>query len=184
MTHKTVADAMTDIMAQVTRIYLNTPAETATLIDCTAGVGGNTMSFGRRFGKVISVEINKKRSVCLQHNVAEQHLTNVDVFNSNIFNLLPTETFRRARVIFIDPPWGGSSYRFKHNVSLSISGVSLTNAISRICKYKHDSRVVGIKVPTNFDITTFRDTLEGTPMRVVHVCTLDKMLLLVVFLDH
>lgn len=177
-TDRPVADAMTSILSQALCIYTNHKASTSTIVDCTAGVGGNTLSFARTFQKVVSVEINKRRSGCLSQNLTRHRCANVQVFNSNVLNLLHTMMFKDVHVFFVDPPWGGNSYKYKDFVSLTISGVKIHEVVRRLARHALTDRVVGIKVPYNFDLREFRTNLD--PMvSIVHVCTLPKMLLLV-----
>ena len=105
-TERQVADAMTDILSQVSEIYIDRPASETTVVDCTAGVGGNTVSLARKFKRVISVEINKQRSSHLISNVITHCVGNVEVFNSNVLHLIHTCVFKGVDVFFVDPPWG------------------------------------------------------------------------------
>lgn len=177
-TDRSVADAMTDILSQVLAIYTTHKASTSTIVDCTAGVGGNTLSFATAFQRVVSVEINKRRSACLAQNVVRHRCGNVEVFNSNVLHLIHTDMFKDAHIFFVDPPWGGVSYKYKALVSLAISGVKIHEVVRRLAKHALSVRVVGIKVPCNFDMHGFQTSLDST-VRIVHVCTLPKMLLVV-----
>ena len=178
VTNRPVADAMTDILSQALRIYTNHRASSSVVVDCTAGVGGNTMSFSRTFHRVVSVEINKRRSSCLVQNVARSQCENVEVFNSNVLHLIHTNMFKDAHAFFVDPPWGGVSYKYKEQVSLSISGVKLHEVVRRLARHAISNRVIGIKVPCNFNMDEFQSNLD--PMvSVVHTCVLPKMLLVV-----
>lgn len=180
-TEKQVADSMTDILAQVTKIHLNKCANEVMIVDCTAGVGGNTLSFANAFRGVLSVEINKQRSMHLIHNVNSTGITNVQVFNSNVLHLLHTDMFKNIHVFFIDPPWGGITYKYKHNVQLFVSGVRLRSVIARLCKHAMLDRIVGIKVPYNFEFQVFKDEIRSFA-DVIYICPLHKMVMIVLIL--
>jgi 16S rRNA G966 N2-methylase RsmD len=181
-TEWSVANAMTDIITQALRIYTNQVATESTIVDCTAGVGGNTLSFANGFRRVVSIEINKRRSTHLIQNVLHHHCTNVEIFNSNALHLLHTSVFENAHAVFIDPPWGGASYKYKQKVDLSVSGVCLCDVMRRLEKHTQHSRIVGVKAPCNFNISDFECGL-GELSRIVNVCNLPKMLLIVVWIN-
>ena len=180
-TEKRVADSMTDILVQVTKIHLDRWSTDTAIVDCTAGVGGNTMSFANAFQNVLSVEINKQRSSYLAHNVSSRGIANVQVFNSNVLHLLHTDMFKNVHVFFIDPPWGGTSYRYKRKVDLFISGVGLCGVVKRLCKYATMDRILGIKVPYNFEFGEFQGKIQPSA-DVIYMCPLHKMVMIVIII--
>ena len=53
-------------------------------------------------------------------------------------------------LVFIDPPWGGPSYKKEDNVTLKLDGINVLDIIDSIY---HFTRFVALKVPNNFDDT-------------------------------
>ena len=78
--------------------------------DATAGVGGNAISFGKHFKRVNAIELDEIRVDYLKNNIDVYDLKNVDIFEGDCVKLLPN---LEQQVVFLDPPWGGRSYK-KH----------------------------------------------------------------------
>ena len=86
-----------------------------TLCDATAGIGGNTISFGRNFKNVISIELCINRYNILDNNVKVYDLSNVILINDSCLNKLNLE----CSAYFFDPPWGGPDYKYKKALDLN-----------------------------------------------------------------
>jgi 16S rRNA G966 N2-methylase RsmD len=88
-------------------------AADAVVTDMTACVGGNVISFARRFRAVNAIEIDATRHAMLKHNVAvvAEH-ANVTFVQGDAVSLLlnPTASPLVQDVLFMDPPWGGPDY--------------------------------------------------------------------------
>ena len=100
ITNYKTADKMSDILLSLKGINNN-----STILDGTACVGGNTISFAKKGFKVISVELDKQRSELLLHNIKLYNLENkIKIYNKNLLDI-----YKRFKVdvLFIDPPWGG-----------------------------------------------------------------------------
>ena len=117
-----------------------------TITDATAGIGGNTISFSKKFKKVNSIELNKNRFSFLKNNINFYELKNINLINCDytcvIDNLIQD-------VVFIDPPWGGRSYKKKKNLTLKLSNIGL----DMICKkLKNLCKLVVLKLPLNYNL--------------------------------
>jgi predicted RNA methylase len=111
ITFKKEADIISKIIINhCIKMKLNIPSLTIT--DATAGVGGNTISFGHYFSKIFSIEIDKKHYIHLINNITLYKLYQVTALcedSVNILHYLPNE------IVFIDPPWGGfNCYHFSY----------------------------------------------------------------------
>jgi len=88
-------------------------AADAVVTDMTACVGGNVISFARRFRAVNAIEIDATRHAMLKHNVAvvAEH-ANVTFVQGDAVSLLlnPTASPLVQDVLFMDPPWCGPDY--------------------------------------------------------------------------
>ena len=58
------------------------------IIDATAGIGGNTISFSKYFSKVYSIEINNIHYDVLNNNIEALSINNVTTYLNNFFNQL------------------------------------------------------------------------------------------------
>jgi predicted RNA methylase len=83
------------------------------IIDGTAGIGGNTISFSKYFLKVYSIEINNVHYDVLKNNIEALSINNVDIYLDNFLNIMNDDL--KSNIFFFDPPWGGKSYKnFNH----------------------------------------------------------------------
>ena len=71
--------------------------------DGMACVGGNTISFAKRFSAVIANELDTGRYELLKHNTLEvAGCRGVEFRNESILELVKHETFD---ILFLDPEW-------------------------------------------------------------------------------
>ena len=118
------------------------------ILDATANCGGNTIGFAQKFKKVISIELEKHNFKCLKNNVRQYYFTNVKVYNRDCLEYLKNTNYK-YKLIFFDPPWGGSLISTKTNVDISLSGISMDSIISMILE-KNNKTQIFIKVPNNY----------------------------------
>ena len=79
--------------------------------DGMACVGGNTISFAKKFKKVISNELDESRYHMLQYNTREAAgcSSNVEFRNESILDLVKSVRFD---ILFLDPEWYVHLYCF------------------------------------------------------------------------
>ena len=118
------------------------------IMDATAGLGGNSISFGKHFSNVISIELNPDRYKLLKENL-EVHKVNNMVFNGNFLNYINMN----YDLILIDPPWGGPNYKFEKSIRIHMDNKSLKD-ITKILKEK--DKIVVFKLPFNYDLNEFK----------------------------
>ncbi len=115
--------------------------------DGTAGSGGDSINFSNNFEKVNSVEINKEMYYILANNT--RHKNNIALYNDDytkIYNRLIQD------VIYLDPPWGGTEYKYKKDIVLELSGIPLSLFIKNISRHCKET-LVFIKAPLNINTT-------------------------------
>lgn len=165
----------------ILRTHLNKlgklPAQ-CTITDATACVGGDTLHFARLFKHVQSVEINPEHCRMLQNNIKVYKRKNVTVYCRDYLQMV---TQLKQDVIFMDPPWGGPSYKHKKNVWLALSDVSIPNIVQSIA---HTAPLLVLKVPMNFDVSHIlnKGYKKGKSVlfRSIHVYHLKKMDIIVI----
>ena len=94
-------------------VALASPAAKTVLIDCFAGVGGNTIAFAQtgRWKKVHAIEKDPKALACAKHN---SKIYGVDDrilwYEGDCFDVMRNKlaTTQEHSVIFASPPWGGT----------------------------------------------------------------------------
>ncbi len=155
----------------------------AVILDTMAGVGGNTISFAKHFGVVISVEINKLRSEYLENNIKIYNCANVTVLNDDCVEVIKKKEkndLQQCDVIFIDPPWQSGDISYKNFQSLRLS-VSPTVTVEQFCRLIMESdrspKLIVLKLPKNYDICNFYKKIHD---KVIYFYDLNKMNILVV----
>lgn len=121
-----------------------------TIVDATANIGGNTISFAKHFHTVKSVEINERTAKCLQNNVDVYGLHNVEVIHADF-----TKLDLSADVIFMDPPWSGAFYKTRADIDMYLSDVNILDIIPKL-----RCRVFAMKAPCNYNIAGLLRVLQ------------------------
>lgn len=141
LSHKDDADKLSNILKE--------KFGDISILDATAGVGGNTISFGINFSTVIACEINPYRYNLLKENINLFNLK-IQTYNDDFMNNLN----KSFDLIFIDPPWGGPNYKYEKKVNIKINNQNLTK-ISNIIK--SNNKIIVWKLPFNYDLDEFVD---------------------------
>jgi 16S rRNA G966 N2-methylase RsmD len=117
------------------------------ILDATAGVGGNSISFGQYFENVISIEIDKSRYDLLCENLSNYNLSNITI-NGNFMDNIDLD----YNLIFIDPPWGGPTYKNEKKIILTLNEKSLKTITQELCD---KNKIIVWKLPFNYDLNEF-----------------------------
>ena len=128
-----------------------------TIYDMTAGIGGNSISFCKYFKKVISSEIDQKRFDILKNNMNTYNFDNYKIYNDDSISLL-LKMNTQIDAVFVDPPWGGPSYKQDKNITITMSNYKMDEIVKIISKYEYNNskiKVISLKLPYNFDFDGF-----------------------------
>ena len=153
-THADDAEHICKIIAELPKISKEFLHRRPVITDACACGGGNAISFlcSELFEHVNVVELNSDR--CSQHlrpNLAHvvsfRHpTTTYDVLNEDYLAIYQS---LKQDVVFMDPPWGGTSYRQNVDIDLFLNNISVCDLsldlVNKYCKY------VVLKLPLNFD---------------------------------
>ncbi len=157
-----------------------------TITDATAGVGGNAISFAQSFSWVNAIEIDPLRAEYLQNNANIYQLRNIQIINDDCLNQL--RTIRHQNVVFIDPPWGGKSYKEHKMLRLKLSNMTiesicnmLLNKSSEDEPIMYSPEVIVLKLPKNYDIPHLRKTVHSSQ---IWLHPLNKMYVVVIVNEH
>lgn len=120
-----------------------------TILDTTAGLGGNTISFSKIFSQVVSIEIDKSRFKMLENNIKLYDLTNINLINDDCKNYLDSN----YDIIFFDPPWGGPDYKTHKSLELFLGNKNLINILEKIPKNKY----IILKLPFNYNLNNLKE---------------------------
>jgi tRNA G10 N-methylase Trm11 len=152
-----------------------------TIFDGTSGVGGDTIVFGHVFGSVIGCELDKNRFSMLQNNINVYDLSNVIVMNDDCLKLMFDLNF--LDIVYLDPPWGGKSYKKEDNLTLSIGDMSVETIVNDLLdpeKSRSELKLIVLKLPKNYDIKHLYDTTKNAKRETTLLMyELEKMLIMV-----
>jgi 16S rRNA G966 N2-methylase RsmD len=178
ITSREYATKITEIIIKhVTR--LNKNSKDLTIIDATAGVGGDTLTFAKSFNKVYAIEIDKVRCSYLQNNIKQYNFCNVITFNDNCLNVV--NTIKKFDIIFLDVPWepNGDSYKNHQKLTLPFCDMKLENFCNKLFDSSFMACIpsfVVLKLPKNYDMQHFYDNIMN---KHVYYYDLGKMIILV-----
>ena len=123
------------------------------MVDGTAGVGGNTISFASLFRRVYAVEYNDVHYEVMRNNVKEAlNLTNVSTYHANVIPWMEGYFVRdpSQTIFFIDPPWGGRKYKIFKYFTLRLGRMYIQDFIQRL--YHQGYPMVVLKAPLNLNV--------------------------------
>ena len=147
------------------------------ITDATSGVGGNTISFSDKFKIVNSIEIDNQRFSYLENNINVYGLKNINLFNDNCLNVINN---LYQDVVFIDPPWGGSKYKYKKKLQLHISKTkieSICNDLMDNTITKYPPKIILLKIPKNYDLMYLFNIIKSNK---IYLYNLKKMYIIVI----
>lgn len=141
-------------------VFIEKDIDDIVITDATAGVGGDTISFAMNFNYVNAIELDSVRCEYLINNLSVYNLKNVNVIQGDCIEKL--KQIELQDIVFIDPPWGGKKYKVYKKLNLSISDISLEDLCNEILfssKYKANPKMIVLKVPLNYNIDDFKNTI-------------------------
>lgn len=152
--------------------------ENVTITDMTAGVGGDTISFSKKFKFVNAIELDKLRSQYLENNAKIYECNNINIINDDCLNII--NNIDDHDVVYMDPPWGGSAYKMYDTLKLNISN----EEVEKICLQLMDPnfmkkvpKLIVLKLPKNYDIVYLYKQLNN---KNIYYYDLKKMIILVI----
>jgi 16S rRNA G966 N2-methylase RsmD len=105
---------------KISQIIINMVGSDKKIIDGTAGLGGNTISFCKYFKEVVGIEKDTSRYNLLALNLSSYQFNNLKLYNNSCLEFLDNE----YDVIFFDPPWGGYQYKKHKELNLFLDNYS------------------------------------------------------------
>ena len=88
-----------EIISQLHSVLVGEPKN---ILDMTAGLGIDSMTFARSHKNVISLEIDSFKAKILEHNINNQNISNISVLNKDCVDFI-NNTKEHFDIIFIDP---------------------------------------------------------------------------------
>ena len=127
-----------------------------TILDCTGGIGGNTIFFASIANAVTSCEVNLSRYRMLRNNVNlyEKFRDKINCLNISSLEILYNEIYCYYDVIFMDPPWGGTDYKKNPSIKLCLGDVPIENIAKHLLEQK-SCKVLMFKLPIQYQMDDF-----------------------------
>ena len=147
-----------------------------TIIDSTSGIGGNSINFSRHFNKVNSIEINEIHYNVLKNNINALGIKNINIYHNNFLNLINANKLH-GDIFFIDPPWGGKSYKSFKYFFLKIGKLPLINVLNIL--YENKFKYVVLKAPYNLNISLLVGSTKYDNINIYK--SIKKNMLIVIF---
>jgi 16S rRNA G966 N2-methylase RsmD len=144
------AEWITNIICNFSINILKKHPNTQIITDGTAGIGGNVIDFSKHFLQVNAVEINKVHYEVLKNNVEAIDLKNVKTYNDNFLNFVDLFKYQNS-IFFIDPPWGGKSYKNFKYFNLKLGKIMIYDVINIL--FKKGYKYVFLKAPINLNVS-------------------------------
>jgi len=168
-----------DNISRVIKQYFNN-TKSLVITDATSGVGGNSISFCNFFTKVNCVEIDKPRTDMLKNNLDIYGFTNYTIYTSDYNDILNDLV---QDIIFIDPPWGGLSYKTHENIQIFLGNIPIEDICNTINNNNY-AYITVLKLPYNFNINNFKDKIKITFTLIIVKSILFIILLNDKYFDH
>lgn len=180
-------------------IKYNINPQKVKIIDYTAGVGGNVLSFSKYFNHIYAIEISKQRYEYLINNVEIYGYKNITCINDSAICFTDNDLIKiNPNVIFIDPPWGGVEYKNTDLLQLKLGNLSIEELIIKIFKLysqnfdyikninflENNNKFIILKLPKNYDIEYFyhyikKNNIIKNYTICLYLYILNKMLIVV-----
>jgi 16S rRNA G966 N2-methylase RsmD len=144
------ADWITNIICKFCLDVIKKHPSTQVITDATAGIGGNVINFSKHFDHVNSIEINNVHYEVIKNNIEALGITNVTHIHDNFLNFVELSKHNDS-LFFLDPPWGGKSYKNFKYFNLKLGKLMIYDIINIL--HKKGYKYVCLKAPINLNIS-------------------------------
>lgn len=145
----------------------------STIMDGTAGLGGNVYNFMTIFKNVIAVESDKTTYEALLNNCElyknaypEKYKATIYIFNKNIVSeIQPISQTFQIDAVFMSPPWGGVNYKNASNITYYLDNVPLWDVSKYFLEF---TSLLYLDVGKNINMNEFLTNLnKGNPNKYI-----------------
>jgi 16S rRNA G966 N2-methylase RsmD len=143
------------------------------ILDGTANVGGDVINFGLNpnVARVVAIEINPETFAMLENNIcvygkllilqseiksAKRIYTRLEkkiqAIHGNSLDIIgKCADGEHFDILFLDAPWGGTSYKAHKFLDLEISGKKLADVVGMAQKCRNIDNII-LKIPFNYNL--------------------------------
>ena len=125
------------------------------ILDGTANVGGDVINFGLNpnVARVVAIEINPETFAMLENNIRVFKLEKkIQAIQGNSLDIIgKCADGEHFDILFLDAPWGGTSYKAQKFLDLEMSGKKLVDVVSMAQKCRNIDNII-LKIPFNYNL--------------------------------
>ena len=125
------------------------------ILDGTANVGGDVINFGLNpnVARVVAIEINPDTFAMLENNIRIYGLEKkIQAIHGNSLDIIgKCADGEHFDILFLDAPWGGTSYKAQKFLDLEMSGKKLADVVSMAQKCRNIDNII-LKIPFNYNL--------------------------------
>ena len=125
------------------------------IIDSTACIGGDSLSFSKYFQEVLSIEKDKTHFQILENNIKICEVENIKTLHHDFISYIKKQKlYKSYQILFIDPPWGGPEYKNSEKLDLFLHDTNniKINIKTLINSYIDKFKYIILKCPINFNL--------------------------------
>ena len=182
---KKFSEKITEIIKNHVEILKLQPNEMK-VVDLTAGVGGNTISFCKNFNYVYAVELDQIRCIYLKNNLNVYEIKNCLIYNQDSTICMKQFNNNKEKycdIVFIDPPWGGKDFKVHNKLKLYLSNISIEKLCNNLIDKVIKPKLICLKLPPNYDIDHFYKNIHIRCSKKIYLYDLEKMIIVVIIVD-
>jgi precorrin-6B methylase 2 len=125
------------------------------ILDGTANVGGDVINFGLNpnVARVVAIEINSETFAMLENNIRVFKLEKkIQAIHGNSLDIIgKCADGEHFDILFLDAPWGGTSYKTQKFLDLEMSGKKLADVVKIAQKCRNIDNII-LKIPFNYNL--------------------------------
>jgi precorrin-6B methylase 2 len=125
------------------------------ILDGTANVGGDVINFGLNpnVARVVAIEINPETFAMLENNIRVYGLEKkIQAIHGNSLDIIgKCADGEHFDILFLDAPWGGTSYKAQKFLDLEMSGKKLADVVTMAQKCRNIDNII-LKIPFNYNL--------------------------------
>ena len=125
------------------------------ILDGTANVGGDVINFALNpnVASVVAIEINPDTFAMLENNIRVYGLEKkIQAIHGNSLDIIgKCADGEHFDILFLDAPWGGTSYKAQKFLDLEMSGKKLADVVSMAQKCRNIDNII-LKIPFNYNL--------------------------------
>jgi 16S rRNA G966 N2-methylase RsmD len=125
------------------------------ILDGTANVGGDVINFALNpnVASVVAIEINPETFAMLENNIRVYGLEKkIQAIHRNSLDIIgKCADGEHFDILFLDAPWGGTSYKAHKFLDLEMSGKKLADVVTMAQKCRNIDNII-LKIPFNYNL--------------------------------